>query len=404
MARVNNWRFHCPFCGTVLTVRPDPLIIGQYRNCFGCGEPFCLERKKTTLPKEKDVGVAPSEEETRKILPQKSTSNSSEEKTRKVFPQKKLHQNFPKTTKVPLGKEKTRAKNQQTLSGKRTITGKEKVERRQPQKNIVIDAYRIIKELGRGGMGAVYQARDTILNRDVALKTILYEDGSEIHVKRFLKEAQTSQALDHPNIVKVYDVNHEGELYYYTMELIRGTPLDVFIRKTPIDDIKSIEIVRKVAYAIDYAHKMKVLHRDLKPANIMMENNLEPKVVDFGLAKILKDTTEKLTASGIIVGTIQYMSPEQVSGEGDLKNSTDIYSLGVILYELLTGTIPFDDKSIIRLYDKINSEEPITPNILNPRIPKKLSQICMKAIAKKPEDRFANAKELGDALAVFLPS
>ncbi len=359
MTKTKNWKFNCPFCGTTLALRPNPALIGEYRNCFGCGEPFLLKRKESSSPE-----------------------NSVEISAEALISE-------PKKNSV-----KAFFNNEKEFSHKKMIA----------------DRYSFVKELGRGGMGAVYQVHDTKLNRDVALKTIIHEEDTENQVKRFIREAKTSQKLDHPNIVKIYDIGHidhidqYGDSYFFTMELIEGTALDLFIQKNPIHDIQSIEIVQKIAYAIDYAHSKKIIHRDLKPANIMMQTDFEPKLVDFGLAKRLSgENTEQLTAEGVIVGTIQYMSPEQICGDDCLKNSTDIYSLGVILYELLTGSVPFKGDSIIELYDRITTEDAISPSEISSWIPESLSQICLKAMAKKPEDRFAIAKEFGDALAIFLP-
>lgn len=356
MTKTDSWKFHCPFCKTALVLNPDPAFSEEYRICSGCSEPFVLTRKESSSSPGNPMGIS-----AQPIHPPQSETESI----------------------------KSSFSNEKDFS-------KEK---------IIADRYLFVKELGRGGMGAVYQVRDTKLDRDVALKTILNVEDAQNQVKRFIREAKTSQKLNHPNIIEVYGIEHAQNSYFFTMELIQGTALDLFLQKNPINDIQSLEIVRKIAYAIDYAHNNKVIHRDLKPANIMMQSNLEPKLVDFGLAKkFTGENTEKLTASGVIVGTIHYMSPEQISGEDDLGSSTDIYSLGVILYELLTGSVPFRGDSIIDVYDRIISEEPISPSAISSWTPENLSKICLKAMAKKPEDRFTSAKEFGDALAAFLPS
>ncbi|BBM86740.1 WD40 repeat domain-containing serine/threonine protein kinase [Candidatus Uabimicrobium amorphum] len=258
--------------------------------------------------------------------------------------------------------------------------------------------YIVETKLGEGGMGAVYRIRDEKLNRSVALKIIL-GNQKEKQVQRFLQEARATASLKHPNIVEVYEI---GELpqNYFTMELIEGRSLASLLRSKNLDARKAAIIMAKCSDALQYAHEKGIIHRDVKPSNIMMERNNEPKVMDFGLAKDMKEDSE-LSKSGDVLGTVVYMSPEQADGAA-IDARSDVYSLGASLYEVLTKRPPFQGESPIRILKQIFTEDPLEPRMLNPDIPKDLEAICLKCLQKKPEKRYQSARELCDDLKNFI--
>lgn len=260
--------------------------------------------------------------------------------------------------------------------------------------------YEIKKELGRGGMGAVYLVYDPVLKREVALKTIL--NSKEVNsVKRFMHEAKTMAKLNHPNIVKIYDIGMDGETPYFTMEFITGKNLADLEKEGKIATRRVVEIVRKVSFAIDYAHKEGILHRDLKPANIIMTQQGEPIVMDFGLAKEISGDS-RLSKSGAILGTPAYMPPEQAWGKRkEVDERSDVYGLGAVFYELLTGMPPFHGSNhavLLQVVDK----EPVAPRAISPIIPQDIENICLKAMSKEKAMRYQTALELARDLERFL--
>jgi hypothetical protein len=269
--------------------------------------------------------------------------------------------------------------------------------------------YVVIRKLGQGAMGAVYFAHDTQLDRDVALKVPRFslEDGPRV-LERFRLEACAAATFHHPNLCPIYDVGQVGATHYLTMAYLEGTPLaNRLASGPPMTQRESARLVQQIAIALAYAHRHGVLHRDLKPANIMLQGGDVPVVMDFGLARrdrpdAYEQDTHRLTRIGEIVGTPAYMSPEQVEGNaGAMGPGCDIYSLGVILYELLTGQLPFRGSMPIVLA-QILTKEPEPPKTLRPDIDPALGAICMKALAKKSADRFADADEMAAALAGYL--
>ncbi len=260
--------------------------------------------------------------------------------------------------------------------------------------------YPILEEIARGGMGIVYLAWDQKLERRIALKVMAAGEGAtSSQAQRFKREITTTARIRHKNIVTVYDVGvHEGR-QYFTMEFIEGPSLLEAIGKVPMK--RAVDIVIDVADALDYAHQAGVLHRDLKPANILLEGGKTPKVVDFGLAK---DTTDDAlsTRTGTAIGTPAYMSPEAVQGRiREITKRSDIFSLGVIFYELITGKQPFRGQNRMEIMMKVVEEEPVPPRLLNPKIPPELEAVCLKAMAKRKRDRYQAAAELADDLRKF---
>lgn len=260
--------------------------------------------------------------------------------------------------------------------------------------------YRLERLLGRGAMGAVYQAYDPSLDRRVAVKIPLAagDPGTKTR-SRFEAEAKAASALRHPGICPVYDVGEADGKPYLTMAFIDGKPLDEVLPADGWPDpMEAGEIVRKVALALDSAHRAGVVHRDLKPSNVMLDASGEPIVTDFGLARRKVPGQARLTLDGTVLGTPAYMAPEQARGE-PAGPAADIYSLGAILYELLTGRAPFDGGSIAVVMSKVLTEEPPPVESRRSGVPARLAAIVRTAMAKKPEERFASMAAFAEALA-----
>lgn len=257
--------------------------------------------------------------------------------------------------------------------------------------------------VAQGGMGIVYRARHLRLGRDVAVKMIRPERLSrKIDVRRFQNEAMTIARLDHPNIIPILDVGQVDGVHYFAMRLIEGRDLKA-CRTRYLDDVRAAaRLVRDIAGAIYYAHQHGILHRDLKPSNVLVDDLGVPYVVDFGLARQLSQATD-LTKSGQLLGTPAYLAPEQLSRRREpLTVAADIYGLGAILYVLITGEPPYVGRSALEILDQIRNTEPRRPRTLNPRVDQDLEQICLKALANRPEDRYASAEDLADDLQRFL--
>ncbi|CAN5601578.1 hypothetical protein BH23PLA1_BH23PLA1_36490 [soil metagenome] len=266
------------------------------------------------------------------------------------------------------------------------------------------DRYEILKELGRGGMGAVYLATDTKLRRKVALKVPHFrpDESAEI-VRRFEREAHSAAGLDHPNICPVFDVGQVGDIHYLTMAYIEGRPLSDVLKTDPIlPQRQAAEIIRTLALALQAAHDQGVIHRDLKPSNILMHAQRGPIVMDFGLARVALAGEVSLTPTGAILGTPHYMSPEQAQGENSIGPATDIYTLGVILYQLLTGRLPFREQKLTALLIQITTTDPEPPSVHRPDLNPRLASICQKAMARNPADRYGSMTELAEALGKVL--
>jgi serine/threonine-protein kinase len=263
--------------------------------------------------------------------------------------------------------------------------------------------YEIVKELGRGAMGTVFLGKDPRINREVAIKTLRYEEVDAEQLaevkKRFFREAEAAGKLSHPNIVTIYDVGEDYDIAYMAMELLDGSDLAKYTKKEnllPREEI--LRVVCCVASALDYAHVNGIVHRDIKPANIMMLNNREIKVADFGIARVM--ATSK-TQTGVVMGTPSYMSPEQIAGK-KVDGRSDLFSLGVVLYELIAGERPFNGDSIATLMYNITSSAPPSIKELSPDIPDRLVPILEKLLTKDVEARYQTGKELVDDLLVCL--
>jgi serine/threonine-protein kinase len=273
--------------------------------------------------------------------------------------------------------------------------------------------YELLEELGRGGMGVVYRARQLSLDRIVALKIILRGAAASLaDLARFRGEAETAARLNHPSIVPVYEVGQQGDLPFFTMRYVEGHTLARRIADGPLPAREAARILAPIARAIAAAHQQGVLHRDLKPSNVLIDENGEPYVSDFGLAKRLTPESDddaaiadaaQLTQTGAIIGTPGYMSPEQAAGSrGSIGPASDVYSLGAILYATLTGRPPFQGATPVDTVLLVLEQEPIAPQLLNPRVDRDLEMIAMKCLQKPVELRYASAAELAGDLEAYL--
>src|SRR5947199_4952335 len=261
----------------------------------------------------------------------------------------------------------------------------------------VIDGrYRVMSRLGAGGMADVFLAEDQQLGRKGALKLMhrrLSEDPG--FVERFRREAQAAAGLQHPNVVSVYDRGAFDGTYYIAMEYLPGRSLKQLIRQeAPLEPVRAINITLQILKAARFAHRRGVIHRDLKPHNVIVDEADHAKVTDFGIARA---GASDMTETGSIMGTAQYLSPEQAQGHA-VSPGSDLYSIGVVLYELLTGRVPFDAEAAVTIAIKHVSEAPIAPRTLNPAIPPELEQVVLWALNKSPADRPSDAQELIEAL------
>lgn len=263
--------------------------------------------------------------------------------------------------------------------------------------------YELLEEIARGGMGVVYKARQVRLNRIVALKMILSgELAGDEEVQRFKTEAEAAANLDHPGIVPIFEIGEHKGQHYFSMGFVEGQSLADRLKDGPLPPREAAEIVKKVAEAVAYAHEKGVIHRDLKPANVLLDANGEPRVTDFGLAKQVESDSD-LTRTGAVMGTPSYMPPEQASGKTDeVGPRADVYSLGAILYFLLTGRPPFQSTNAMDILLQVLEKEPLAPQMLNLETPKDLDTICLKCLQKDTTRRYQTAQELTDELGRFL--
>ncbi len=266
-----------------------------------------------------------------------------------------------------------------------------------------VAGYKILRVLGRGAMGVVYKARQRGLSRIVALKMIATEGHhNPSDLARFRREAMAVAELQHPNIVQIYEVGEDNGRPFFSLEYVAGESLARKIAGTPRPPAESARLVRSLADAMEYAHGRGIIHRDLKPANIMLTPGGEPKVSDFGLAKRLQEDAGQ-TQTGSILGTPSYMAPEQAAGKTkEIGPCSDIYALGGILYELLTGRPPFRAATLLDTLQQVREQEPIPPSQFQPNVPRELETICLKCLQKDPVRRYATAAALGEDLGRFL--
>jgi WD40 repeat protein/tRNA A-37 threonylcarbamoyl transferase component Bud32 len=267
----------------------------------------------------------------------------------------------------------------------------------------LIPGYEILEELGRGGMGVVYKARQVKANRLVALKMILAQAHASVAEKvRFQIEAEAVARLQHPHIVPLYEVGEHDGLPFFTLEFCEGGSLDRKLEGQPLAAREAAALLEQLARAMHYAHSRGVVHRDLKPANVLLTADGTPKITDFGLAKQL-DAAGPVSQSGAIVGTPEYMAPEQAEGRGrDISGATDVWALGVLLYELLTGRRPFHGADTFATLRQVLQDEPLPPSRHQPKTPRDLETICLKCLRKEPEKRYRTAEALADDLRRFL--
>lgn len=254
--------------------------------------------------------------------------------------------------------------------------------------------YEVLGELGKGAMGIVYKAKDPLIERVVAIKTInlgLALDDKEEYEGRFYQEAKAAGRLSHPNIVTIYDVGRGGDVAYIAMEFLQGRELRDIMNDgglLPVDQV--LDIVAQVAQGLAYAHEHGIVHRDIKPSNIMVVRDGHVKITDFGIARMASSSVR--TQTGMVLGSPKYMSPEQVLGK-TLDQRSDIFSLGVMLYEMLTGQAPFNGENVNAIMYQTLNAVPAPPNMLNPAVPEMINFIVAKALAKKVDDRYQNAKD-----------
>jgi serine/threonine protein kinase len=305
----------------------------------------------------------------------------------------------------------------------RSVTGEWRTPGAPPADFPTVTGYEILEELGRGGMGVVYRARQVELNRLVALKLI--RDGALAgpqDLARFRIESLAAARMRHPNIVEIYDAGEDRGRPYLAMEFVAGGSLDQYLQGRPLAAEQAAALIRTLAIATQHAHLQNVVHRDLKPANILLAppapergdhsqaathpaplTTYQPKITDFGLAKRLDSTSIAWTQDGAVLGTASYMAPEQASGKvQNIGPAVDIYALGAILFQLLTSRPPFEADSWNQTIDQVVHDEPTPPSRLNPRVPRDLETVCLKCLEKDPGRRYASAQELADDLAHYL--
>src|SRR5467141_4646288 len=263
--------------------------------------------------------------------------------------------------------------------------------------------YELLEEIGRGGQGVVYRARQKSLNRAVALKVIgLGQWATKAHLKRFRLEAEAAASLEHPCIVPIYEVGERAGACYFSMGLVEGGQLDAVAKREPIPIRHAAELIAKLARTVHYAHEHGILHRDIKPGNILLDAEGEPHLTDFGLARLV-ESESTVTRTLEVLGTPSYMAPEQAAGNNArLTIATDVYGLGAVLYQLLTGHPPFAGGTTYETIKLLLDTEPRQLRLLNPKVDRDLSTICLKCLEKDPQRRYSSALALAEDLERWL--
>ncbi|MBI5385942.1 MAG: protein kinase [Verrucomicrobia bacterium] len=259
--------------------------------------------------------------------------------------------------------------------------------------------YELLEEIACGGMGVVYKARQVSLNRIVAVKMMLAGQFARAeYVQRFKAEAEAAGSLQHPNIVAIHEVGERDGQHYFSMDFVPGRDLAELVQKAPLPAGRAAGYVRTIAQAVQYAHERGLLHRDLKPSNILIDESDQPRITDFGLAKRLTSDPD-LTQTGQVLGSPNYLSPEQAEGRHrEVGPGSDVYSLGAVLYHLVTGRPPFQAENLAGVLQQVSYHEPVSPRLLNPSVPRDLETICLKCLEKDPRHRYPSAKALGEEL------
>lgn len=265
------------------------------------------------------------------------------------------------------------------------------------------EGYALLERIGQGAMGIVFKARQVSLNRTVAVKMLLSGAlATPAEVRRFRQEAEAAATLRHPNIVAIHEVGEQDGRPFFSMDYIEGQSLSNVINRTPLPAERAARYLQKIAEAIHFAHTHGIVHRDLKPANVLIDANDQPHITDFGLARQIEIESD-LTLTGVALGTPSYMPPEQAAGcRHKMGPQSDIYSLGAILYDLVTGRPPFRADTAVDTLRQVLDTEPVPPRLLNPKVPRDLETICLKCLAKEPGARYESAQALSEDLARFL--
>ena len=299
--------------------------------------------------------------------------------------------------------QESEAKGQRAEGGGPSPDGASAIAKRKPEIAGQFGDYELLEEIGRGGMGVVYRARQRSLDRVVAIKMMAFGPGSSPElIQRFRTEAVSAASLHHPHIVAIHEVGiHEGQ-HFFVMDYVEGQSLARLVGNQPLPAKGAATYLKTVAEAVHYAHERGLLHRDLKPSNVLIDAQDQPHVVDFGLARRL-DGDSELTVSGQVLGSPHYLPPEQAAGQrARVSRRTDVYALGATLYHLLTGRPPFQAESLAQTLDLVLHAEPVAPRLLNPGLPRDLETICLKCLEKEPSRRYPTAQALADELARFL--
>src|SRR6266478_1375214 len=271
------------------------------------------------------------------------------------------------------------------------------------QIEVMGERYQLQDPIGRGGMATIYRGRDLRMDRVVAIKVLreVYSTDAKF-VARFQQEAKAASALQHPNIVQVYDYGQTDGNYYIVMELIEGTDLRRYLRGRGVLDVdRSVIIAHDVALGLGAAHRRGIVHRDVKPQNVLVGRDGSIKLTDFGIASVYKDiNAERLTTTGMTLGTVQYYAPEQAQGE-IVNPAADVYALGIVMYEMLTGRPPFDGDTPVAVAMQHIQDVPLPPSQLNPNIPQPLEEIILRCLEKEPQMRFHDGSQLARALEML---